>query len=145
MYVNFYYYLLFPSPGGNNLHLYIDLHLYLSNCILFCNLSYFYWGRAKFNKSSIILALYIFICSCKFEIIQCILKFKCICICFLSYYTYSDTEYSVYWSILPECYSVFSYFSHLCLPWGIFWAPTGDYYPNCPPNRGIPSKSLGFA
>ena len=48
-----------------------------------------------------------FICLCKFKIIQYRLKYKCICICILLYYTYSDTEYSAYLSILPECYSVY--------------------------------------
>ena len=33
--------LLSPSAGGNNLHLYINLHLYLHNCILFCIFSCF--------------------------------------------------------------------------------------------------------
>ena len=53
-----------------------------------------YWGRAKFNKFDCILALCAFICLCKFEIIQYILTYKCICICILSYCTYSGTEYS---------------------------------------------------
>ena len=34
-----------------------------------------------------------FICLCKFEIIQYILKYKCSCIYILAYYTYSGTEY----------------------------------------------------
>ena len=96
-----------PRPRDNNLHLYINLHLYLSNCILFCNLSCFYWGRAKLSKFDCISALHMFICLCEFEIIQYILKYKCICICILSYYTYSGTEYSAYLSILPECLSVY--------------------------------------
>ena len=49
---------------------------------------------AKFKKYAFILALYILICLLKFEIMQCILKYKCIFICILSYYTYSGTEYS---------------------------------------------------
>ena len=79
--------LVVPNPGGNN------LHLYLHNCILFCIFNCFYWGRAKFNKFDCILALCMFICLYKFGIIQYILKYKCICVCILSYYTYSDKEY----------------------------------------------------
>ena len=73
--------------------LYINLHLYSSNCILFCIFSCFYWGRATFNKSDCFLALYMLISLCKYEIIQYLLKYKRICICILSYYTYSGTEY----------------------------------------------------
>ena len=47
-----------------------------------------------FKKFNWILALFVFICLYKFEIIQYILKYKCISICILSYYTYSGTEYS---------------------------------------------------
>ena len=83
-----------PYPGNNNLHLHVNLYLYLCNCILFCIFSCFYWGRAKFNKFNCILALCLFICLYKFGMIQYILKYKCICICILSYYTYSGTEYS---------------------------------------------------
>ena len=89
IYVTCCNYLLSPSTGGNNMQLCIDLHLYSSNCILF----WIFRGRAKFNKSDFNLALYMFICWCKFEIIQYMLKYKCICICLLSYYTYSGTEY----------------------------------------------------
>ena len=94
IYVNLCDCLLPPIAGGNNLHLYVNLYLYLCNGILFCIFSCFYQGRAKFNKFSCILALYMFNCLYKFRIIQYILKFKCICICILSYYIYSDTEYS---------------------------------------------------
>ena len=76
------------------MQLYIRFALYSSHCILFCIFSCFYLGRAKFNKYEFILALCMFTCLCKFEIIQYILKYKCICICILSYYTYSGTEYS---------------------------------------------------
>ena len=48
----------------------------------------------KSNKYAFIFALYMFICLLKFENIQYILKYKCIFICILSYYTYSGTEYS---------------------------------------------------
>ena len=72
------------------MQLYIDLHLYLSNCIF----SHFYWDRAKFNNSDFILALNMCFCLCKFEIIKYMLKYKCICICILSYYTYTGTKYS---------------------------------------------------
>ena len=75
------------------MHLYVNLYLYLCNCILFCIFSCFYWGRAKFNKFIYILALCVLVCVYKFEIIQYTLKYKCICICILSYYTYSGTEY----------------------------------------------------
>ena len=116
-----------PNVGGNNLCLYINWHLYLYNCILFCIFSCFYWGRAKFNKFDCISALCMFICLCKFEIIQYILKYKCICICSLSYYTHSGTEYSAYLTIIPECYIVYLVvFSPLHLPWGCFVHPLGD-------------------
>ena len=59
----------------------------------FCIFCCFYWGKAKFKSFLYILALYMLICVYKFEIIQYILTFKCICICILSYYTYSGTEY----------------------------------------------------
>ena len=85
--------LVSPSAGGNNLCLYSNLPMYLYDCILFCIFNSFYWGRAKFNKFDCILALCMFICLYKFEIIQYILKYKCICVCILSYYTYSGTEY----------------------------------------------------
>ena len=85
--------LLSPTLGNNNLHLYVNLYLYLCNCILFCIFSSFYWGRAKFNKFNCILALCIFICLYKFGIIQHILKYKSIFICILSYYTYCGPEY----------------------------------------------------
>ena len=115
------------AQGGNNLHLYIDLNLYLYNCILFCIFSCFHWGRAKFNKFNCILTLCVFICLYKFEIIQYILKYKCICICILSYYTYSGTEYSD--SLIDNntqvLWCLFSYFYHLYLPRGCSWAPTG--------------------
>ena len=135
-----------PCKGGNNLHLYIDLHLYLYNCILFSIFSCFYWGRAKFNKFGWILALCIFICLCKFEIIQPILKYKCICICVLLYCTYSGTEYSdsLFVNNTWVLYCLFSCFSPLHLPWGMFCPPLRGWCPNCPPNRGIPSKCLVF-
>ena len=127
IYVNLCDYLLSQSAGGNNPHLYIDLHLYLYNCILFCIFSCFYWGREKFNKFDCILALCMFICLCKFKIIQYILKYKYICICILSYYTYSGTEYSD--SLFDHntwvLYCLFSCFSHLHLPWGCFIHPKG--------------------
>ena len=34
------------------------------------------------------------VCLCWFQIIKYNWKFKCICVCILSYYTYSGTEYS---------------------------------------------------
>ena len=107
-----------PKPRGNNLHLYIDLHLYLYDCILFYIFSCFYWGRAKFNKFDRILALCMLICLCKFKIIQYILKYKCICVCILSYYTYSGTEYldSLFDHNTWVLYCLFSCFPHLCLP-----------------------------
>ena len=135
-----------PRLGGNNLHLYVDVHLCLYNCILFCIFSCFYLGRAKFNKFDCIWALCIFICLCKFEIIQYILKYKCICICILSYYTYSDTEYSasLFVSITWVLYCLFSCFSNLHLPLGVLCPSLRGGYSNCPPNRGIYSKSLVF-
>ena len=136
--------MLSPSPQGNNLHLYINLHLYLDNCISFCIFSHFYWGRAKFNKFDCILALCMFICLCKLEIIQYILKYKCICVCILSYYTYSGTEYSE--SLLDNntwvLYCILADFP-LCTSLGCFVHPVGEYS-NCPPNRGMPYKSLVF-
>ena len=51
--------LLSPRPGVINMLLYIDLHLYSSNCISFCIFSTFYWGRANFNKSDFILVIYV--------------------------------------------------------------------------------------
>ena len=97
----------------------VDLHLYSSTCIVFCIFSCFYWGRAKFNKSEFILALYMFICLCKFKIIQYMLKYKCICIFILSYYTYSGTEYSdrSFFNNTWVLQCLFSCFSHLHLPW----------------------------
>ena len=75
IYLNLCNCLLSLNPGGNNLHLYLNLHKYLYNCILFCIFSCSYWGRAKFNKFVCILALCMFICLYKFEIIQYILKY----------------------------------------------------------------------
>ena len=125
-------------------HLYIDLHLYLYNCILFYVFSCFYWGRAKFNKFDCILALFMFICLCKFEIIQHSLNYKCIYICIFSYNTYSGTEYSVYLSIIPECYIVYLVdFLISTSPRGVF-RPLRGWYIICPTNRGIPSKSFIF-
>ena len=44
---------------------------------------------------------------------------------------------------MPECYSVYLFIFSICAsPEGCFQAPTGGKYPNCPPNRGIPSKSF---
>ena len=51
-------------------------------------------NKAKANKYAFILVLCMFICLLKFQIIQYILKYKCIFICFLSYYTHSGREYS---------------------------------------------------
>ena len=101
--------------------------------------AFFYWGRAKFNKFNYILALCVLVCVYKFGIIQYILKYKCICICILSYYTYSGTEYSD--SLFDHntwvlC-CLFSYFAHLCLPWGVFCTPIWEEYSNCRPNRGL--------
>ena len=123
-----YVIIVVPNSRGNNLHLFIDLHFYLSNCILFCIFSCFYWYRAKFNKFDCILALCMFICLCKFKIIQYILKYTCICICILSYYTYSVTEYSdsLFFSIVPECYSVYLVVFPICAsPGRCSLAPTG--------------------
>ena len=122
IYVNFCDYLLSPSAGGNNLHLYIDVHLYVSNCILFCIFSCFYWCRATFNKSDCILALYMFICLCKFEIIQYILAYKCICIYIFSYYTYSSTEDldSLFVNITSVLHCLFSFFPICASPGGCF-------------------------
>ena len=75
------------------MHLYIKLYVYMFNCILFCIFSCFIGDRAKFNKYAFILALYMFICLLKFEIIQYILKYKCVFIHIFSYYAYSGTEY----------------------------------------------------
>ena len=86
-----------------------------------------------------------FCCLYKFKIIQYILKYKCICICILSYYTYSGTEYSD--SLFDHntwvLYCLFSYFFICASPWGVLYTPEGEYS-NCPPNRGIPIKSLVF-
>ena len=87
-----------------------------------------------------------FICLYKFRIIQYILKFKCICVCILSYYTYSGTEYldSLFDHNTWVLYCLFSYFYHLCLSWGVvLYTPKGEYS-NCPPNRGIQYKCLVF-
>ena len=109
MYVISCDYLLSPSPRGNILHFYINLHLYLSNCILFCIFSCFYWSRSKFYKFDCILGLYMFICLCKLEIIQYMLKYKCICIFILSYYilTVAQNTWIAYLPILQECYIVY--------------------------------------
>ena len=50
------------------------------------------------------------------------------CICILSYYTYSGTEYSDdHYTILPECYyCLFSYLYPLYHPWGVFCPPLGE-------------------
>ena len=139
IYINLCDCLLSPKPGGNNLHLYINLYLYLCNCILFCISSCFYWGRAEFNKFDCILALCMFNCLYKFRIIQYILKYKCICVCICSHYTYNGTKYldSLFDHNTQVPYCLFSYFYHLCLPSGCFVYPLGEYS-NCLPNRGIP-------
>ena len=63
---------------------------------------------------------------CKFKIIQYTLKYKSICICILSYYTYSGTEYSAYLSVLSECYSVYLVIFTICAtPVGTFEQPQG--------------------
>ena len=71
-----------------------------------------------------LIAFCLYVCSfvlCKFEVIQYILKYKCICISVLSYYTYSGTEYSD--SLIVNNTSVlqclFSCFFHLHLTWGV--------------------------
>ena len=53
----------------------------------------------------------------QFKIIQCILKYKCICIYILSYYTYSNKEYldSLFVNNTLSAI-VFSCFPHLHLP-----------------------------
>ena len=108
IYVNLCNYLLSPSPGGTNLCLYIDLHLYLYNCILFCIFRCFYWVRAKCNKFDCIWTLCMFICLCKFEIIQYILRYKCICIVFFhTILTVAQNTQIAYLSIIPECYIVY--------------------------------------
>ena len=107
IYVNLCNYLLSPSPGAI-ICLYTDLHLYLYNCILFCIFSCFYWGWAKFNKFDCILALCMFNCLCKFEIIQYILKYKCICILFFhTILTVAQNTQKAYLLIILECYIVF--------------------------------------
>ena len=68
-----------------------------------------------------------FICLCKFKIIQYILKYKCTCICIISYYTYSGTEYLDSLFVNNTCvfYCLFSCSSPLCLPRGVLSTPEG--------------------
>ena len=73
-------------------------------CILICIYIYiivFYFvfsavfigvGQSLTNLITFWLYMCSVVCN-KFETIQYILKYKCICICILSYYTYSGTEY----------------------------------------------------
>ena len=134
-----------PRMGGNNLHFYINLHLYLYNCILFCVFSCFYWGRAKFNKCDCILALCMFICLCKFEIIQYILKINVFAFVFFhTILTVAQNTWIAYLTIIPECYVVYLVVFPSAPPLGVFCWPLRGCYLNCPPNRGIPSKSLVF-
>ena len=59
--------------------------------------------------------------------------------------TVAQNTQMAYYTILPECYSVYLVIFTICAsPGGCSWAPTGGKYPNCPPNRGISSKSLVF-
>ena len=60
--------MLSPSTENSNMHLYMKLYEYMFNCILFCIISCFMGGMAIFKKYAFILALYIFICFLKFEI-----------------------------------------------------------------------------
>ena len=49
-----------PRPGGNNLHLYVNLYLYLCNCILFCIFSCIYWDRKNLTN---LIAFWLYMCS----------------------------------------------------------------------------------
>ena len=68
------------------------------------------------------------------------------CICILSYYTYSGTEYSDdHYTVLHEYwYCLFSYLYPLHHPWGVFCPPPRGGHSPCPPNRGIPLQLFGF-
>ena len=85
------------------------------------------------------------VCIYKFGIIQYMLKYKCIYICILSYYTYSGTEYSdSLFDHIPESYIVYLVIFTICTsPEGCFVHPKGEYS-HCPPNRSMPNKYLVF-
>ena len=130
-----------PQVKGAIFCICILICIYISVIVfLFCIFSCFYWGRAKFNNCNHFLAVYMLVCVSKFEIITYIWKYKCICICILSYYTYSGTEYldGLLYNITWVLQCLFSYFYHLCLLWGVFCTLLRGEYSPCPSNRGIP-------
>ena len=116
-----------PSAGGNNLCLYSNLPMYLYDCILFCIFNSFYWGRAKFNKFDCILALCMFICLYKFEIIQYILKYNVfVFVFFHTILTVALNTWIVYLTIIPECCIVYLVFLPSVPPMGgVLYTPKG--------------------
>ena len=108
-----------PQAQGTIIFICILIGMYL-NCILFCIFSCFIGGRAKFNNSVFILALCMFICLLKFDIIQYILKYKCICICiFHTILTVVWNTQIAHLSIIPELHSVYLVFFPSVPPLGM--------------------------
>ena len=124
--------------GNNNTCLYVKLYVYMFNCISFCSFSCYIGDRAEFNKYTFILALYIFICLLKCEIMQYILKYNVILFLFFhTILTVAQNTQMAHLAFIPECYSVYLVIFPICISLEVFWEHSWCQYPKCPSNRGF--------
>ena len=117
------------GQGGQKFMFVYQFTFVLYNCILFCIFSCFFGGRVKFDKFVYILALCMFICLCKFEIIQYILKYISVFAFVFCHTILTEAQNTqmAYLSIIPECYIVYLVVFPLCAsPGGCFIHSLGD-------------------
>ena len=117
--------MLSPSIGNNNFHLYVELHLYIFNCILFCIFTCFIGvGLNLTNLHSF------WLCTCSFVYINLKLLNIYLNINVFSFVffhpilTVAQNTGMAHLLIIPDCYSVYLVVFPICVsPEGCFEHP----------------------